>query len=161
MSALTINKLACRAYAALCFLSASIILFGSAMCAYFIIVGLPDKVLAEFAAGIAAEKTLEGLTPDRLLAMGVVFLLVLALVPIVCGILACMRYVWAMIVGTTLWSAFFGLVIATGGISKLPENKFELISTGLLILLTVVAGVSRSRPAAANTVVAMASPVLA
>lgn len=155
MSALTINKLACRAYAALCFLSASFIVFAGAMCVYFIIVGLPPQVVAEF----EAQKDLADLTIEQVLTMGAVFLFVLALVPIVCGILACMRYVWAMIVGTTLWSAFFGLIIVTGGVSKLPGNKFELISTGLLILLTVVAGVSRSRPAAPNPMAGMAGPV--
>jgi NADH:ubiquinone oxidoreductase subunit 3 (subunit A) len=78
----------------------------------------------------------------------------IALVPIVVGVLACMRYVWAMIVGTILWSSFFDLVVVSGGFSELPEHKFELTSIVVLVLLTVAAIAWRPCPATSGAVAA-------
>ena len=72
-------------------------------------------------------------------AISLANILVIALVPIIVGVLACLRYVWAMIVGTALWSLFFGFVVVDGGFSKLPEHKFEVASIAVLALLTVAA----------------------
>ena len=105
MSALTINKLACRTYGTLCLLSAAILLLTSGVLIYFSHYGLPAmKEISEAVAATGVDQ------PTFQKYMGIVggALMAIAIIPIVVGVLACMRYVWAMIVGTVLWACFFG-----------------------------------------------------
>ena len=151
MSVLTINKLACRAYGTLCLLSAAILLLISAVLIYFSLYGLP--AMKEFSEAVAASG-LDQATFQKYLGIGGMVFMAIALVPIVVGVLACMRYVWAMIVGTMLWSFFFGLVVVGDGFSKLPEHKFELTSIMVLVLLTIAAIAWRPRPATSGAMAA-------
>jgi hypothetical protein len=143
MSALTINKLACRTYGTLCLLSAAILLLTSGVLIYFSLYGLPAmKEISEAVAATGVDQ------PTFQKYMGIVAgaLMAIAFIPIVVGVLACMRYVAAMIVGTVLWACFFSLTIMGDGFSKLSEHKFALTSTVVFAVLTVVAIVWRPRP---------------
>ncbi len=151
MSALTINKLACRTYGTLCMLSAVILLLSSGMFAYFFLYGLPAiKGVSEAVAASGVDQP----TFEKYMGIIAVVFVVIALVPIIVGVLACLRYIWAMIVGTVLWSSFFGLAILSGGFSKLPEHKFELASIAVFVVLTIAAIVWRPRPAATGALAA-------
>ena len=151
MSVLTINKLACRAYGTLCLLSAAILLLISGVLIYFSLYGLP--AMKEVSEAVAASG-LDQATFQKYMGIAGVVFMTIALVPIVVGVLACMRYVWAMIVGTILWSSFFDLVVVSGGFSELPEHKFELASIVVLVLLTIAAIAWRPRPATSNAMAA-------
>ena len=143
MSALTINKLACRTYGTLCLLSAALLLLTSSVLIYFSLYGLPAmKEVTEALATAGMDKP----TVEKYMGIAGVAFLVVASIPIIIGVLACMRYVWAMIVGTVLWTSFFGLAIIGDGSSKLPDHKFELISTAVFVLLTIAALAWRPRP---------------
>jgi hypothetical protein len=143
MSSLTINKLACRAYGTLCLLSAAILLLTSGVLIYFSLYGLPAmKEVTEALATTGMDQP----TVEKYMGIAGVAFMVVAAIPIIIGVLACMRYVWAMIVGTVLWASFFGIAIIGDGSSKLPEHKFELISTIVFVLLTIAALAWRPRP---------------
>jgi hypothetical protein len=151
MSALTINKLACRTYGTLCLLSAAILLLTSGVLIYFSLYGLPAmKEISEAVAATGVDQ------PTFQKYMGIVggALMAIAFIPIVVGVLACMRYVWAMIVGTVLWACFFGLAIMGDGFSKLPEHKFALTSIVVFVLLTIVAITWRPRPTTSGALAA-------
>lgn len=151
MSALTISKLACRTYGTLCLLSAAILLLTSGVLIYFSLYGLPAmKEISEAVAATGVDQ------PTFQKYMGIVAgaLMAIAFIPIVVGVLACMRYVWAMIVGTVLWACFFGLAIMGDGFSKLPEHKFALTSIVVFVLLTIVAIAWRPRPTTSGALAA-------
>ena len=143
MSALTIKQACMQNLRTLCLLSAAILLLTSGVLICFSLYGLP--AVKEISEAVAAT----GCGPAYLRKiLGIIggVLMAIAFIPIVVGVLACMRYVWAMIVGTVLWACFFSLAIMGDGFSKLSEHKFALTSIVVFVLLTIVAIVWRPRP---------------
>jgi hypothetical protein len=145
MSAFSSNKVVCRIYGSLFLLIGVMALLLGGLLIYMAGSNLSDwKVIADSPAFEGLDqKTFEVVT-----GWGGALCLVAAVIPIVLGVLAWLRYVWAMIVGTALWILLFGHGLM-GSFAQPRMHKFELISTLLLVLLTIVAIACRRRTASA------------
>ena len=143
MSAFSSNKVVCRVYGSLFLLVGVMALLLGGLLIYMAGSNLSDwKLIAKSPAfGGLDQKTFEVVT-----GWGGALCLVAAVIPIVLGVLAWLRYVWAMIIGTALWVLLFshGLM---GGFAQPRMHKFELISTLVLVLLTIAAVACRRRTA--------------
>jgi hypothetical protein len=150
MSAFTINKVACRVYGTLfVLLGATVLLFGG-----ILIFGsvFPDRVpdwksLPGFDTWLQIARA-SASKPGTFWPLGVASL-VFAVIPIAIGVYACLRYVWAMIIGTLLWVVF----CFPGPLLFFPRQRsgyraFEIIITVVFVLLTIVVVAWRPRPAA-------------
>jgi hypothetical protein len=144
MTALTINKLACRVYGTLfVLLGVTVLLFGGLLI-YSSVFSLPDHLPDWNLARALASLDLK---TGAFLGLGVACLVV-AVIPIAIGVFSCLRYVWAMIIGTLLWVVFCfpgPLLFFPGQVSGYGE--FEIIITLVFVLLTITAIAWRPRPA--------------
>jgi hypothetical protein len=143
MSAFSSNKVVCRVYGSLFLLVGAMTMFLGGLLVYMADSNLSDwKVIAESPAFAGLDqKTFEVVT-----AWAGALFLVAAVIPIVLGVLAWLRYVWAMIIGTALWVLLFGHGLM-GAFAQPRMHKFELISTLVLVLLTIAAVACRRRTA--------------
>src|SRR5438105_11939244 len=143
MSALTINKVVCRVYGTLfLLLGVTSLLFGGLLI-YSYVFSLPDR-LPDWKL-FRALASLD-LKTEPFLGLGVASM-VLAAIPIAVGVFACLRYVWAMLIGTLLWLVLYfpgPLLFFPGKASGF--GAFEIISTLVFVLLTIVAVMCRPRP---------------
>ena len=135
MSALTINKVVCRVYGTLfLLLGVTSLLFGGLLI-YSYVFSLPDR-LPDWKL-FRALASLD-LKTEPFLGLGVASM-VLAAIPIAVGVFACLRYVWAMLIGTLLWLVLYfpgPLLFFPGKASGF--GAFEIISTLVFVLLTIV-----------------------
>jgi hypothetical protein len=143
MSAFSSNKVVCRVYGNLFLLIGVMALLLGGLLIYMASSNLSDwKVIADSPAFEGLDqKTFEVVT-----GWGGALCLVAAVIPIVLGVLAWLRYVWAMIVGTALWIPLFGHGLM-GGFAQPRMHKFDLVSTLVLVLLTIAAVACRRRTA--------------
>jgi hypothetical protein len=154
MSALTINKIACRVNGTLFALLGVRSLFFGGLLTYISLFGLPDRLadytpfsrmLASVIGGSVTLFRAWASTPEgNVWGVGVIFL-VAAAIPIAIGVYSWLRYLWAMIIGTLLWLVFYfpGPLFFPGKTWRF--GAFEIIGTLVIVLLTIVAIMFRPR----------------
>ena len=143
MSALTLNKAACRIYGALYLVVGVMMWFVGIVAVGIFIFGVSR--MKEFSVNVA-QSGLDPNTFEFYVGIGGAVILVLSAIPIALGMFACWQRLWAMIVGTVLWALFSVLVIVGDKSAKLGDHKFALATIGIFVLLTIAAIVWRPRP---------------
>ncbi len=149
MSAQLVNLIACRVYACALFVVAVLILTAAAGVLYWSAYGFPPELAAIFstAPGSLEMRILEGF----LVRLGPA-LLIVGLILVAVGVLAWLRFIWAMVAGCLLLGLRVGWVVTVdpGGAEA---NTLEAISLLALVALTVVAAMAgrRARLAAPQT----------
>jgi hypothetical protein len=135
MSTLTLYNIACKTFATLFLLLGVAILLLGVLLIYLSIFGVTDwypifQVQALLGVNLRAF--------EKFGAFGA-FLLLIAVIPIVLGVLAYRHYVWAMIIGTFLFLLSYLPAAVRSDFAELTMHKFEIIGTLIFFLLTVVA----------------------
>jgi hypothetical protein len=144
MSALTITKLAYRIYGVLFLLLGTVGLLFGGLLIYSSAFGLPNHLPDWTIVRALASMDLKA---EPYLGLLGVFLSVAAAIPIVLGVFAYLRQLWAMIVGTLLWLVFYFPGPALFFTMKSRPGVFEIAVTFVVVLLTIAAIAWRSRPA--------------
>jgi hypothetical protein len=154
MSALTINKIACRAYGTLFLACGAMLWFVGIVAVCVFIFGASG--MRELSVAVA-QSGLDQKTFETYMGIGGAVILAVSAIPIVLGMFACRQRLWAMIVGTALWSLFAGLAILGDHSAKVGDHKFALASIAVFVLLTIAAIIWRRRPAASMQMAAVAA----
>jgi hypothetical protein len=150
MSAITINKAACRAYGILfVLLGITVLLFGGLLI-YSSVFGVPDRLPAWNLTGALATMDLKS---QPFFGAGVACV-IFAAIPISIGVFSYLGNVWTMIIGTLLWLVFCfpgPLFFFPGQVSG--YGQFEIICSLVFVLLTILAVAFREHPAPTPAVI--------
>jgi hypothetical protein len=139
----TMNKIACRTYAVLCFFYGVFCMGLGAMGFHWAINGVPPAVAQKMATtiSISMPAMLQFLfwLSAGFLVVGIIF--------IILGVLAWLRYVSVMVIGCVFWMLFSGRSMINAGASDI--DGFAVINGIAFVSLTIIAAIAawRSRSA--------------